>query len=100
MTPLGPGYSEEPFWWREASTRALPEGGSEIERPEMAFPTDVDAVIVGGGYTGMMAAATLASHGRSVALLEKNELGWRASSRNGGMVHPGFKLGLATLLKP
>jgi glycine/D-amino acid oxidase-like deaminating enzyme len=65
----------------------------------MAFPTDVDAVIVGGGYTGIMAAATLARRGRSVALLEKNELGWGASSRNGGMVHPGFKLGLATLLK-
>ncbi|TMD87931.1 MAG: FAD-binding oxidoreductase, partial [Chloroflexi bacterium] len=49
--------------------------------------------------TGMMAAARLAWRGRSVALLEKNELGWGASSRNGGMVHPGFKLGLATLLK-
>ncbi|TMC64434.1 MAG: FAD-binding oxidoreductase [Chloroflexota bacterium] len=64
-----------------------------------AFPTAVDAVIVGAGYTGMMAAARLAWRGRSVALLEKNELGWGASSRNGGMVHPGFKLGLATLLK-
>jgi gamma-glutamylputrescine oxidase len=61
--------------------------------------SDVDAVIVGGGYTGMMAAARLAWRGRSVALLEKNELGWGASSRNGGMVHPGFKLDLATLLK-
>jgi glycine/D-amino acid oxidase-like deaminating enzyme len=65
----------------------------------MAFPTDVDAVIVGGGYTGMMAAATLARRGRSIALLEKNELGWGASSRNGGMVHPGFKADLATMLK-
>jgi glycine/D-amino acid oxidase-like deaminating enzyme len=59
----------------------------------------VDVVIVGGGYTGMMAAARLAWRGRSVALLEKNELGWGASSRNGGMVHPGFKLDVATLLK-
>src|SRR5256714_13458204 len=64
-----------------------------------AFPTEVDAVIVGGGYTGMMAAVRLAWRGRSVALLEKDELGWGASSRNGGMVHPGFKLDLATLLK-
>jgi glycine/D-amino acid oxidase-like deaminating enzyme len=47
----------------------------------------------------MMAAARLAWRGCSVALLEKNELGWGASSRNGGMVHPGFKLDLATLLK-
>jgi len=59
----------------------------------------VDVVIVGGGYTGMMAAARLAWRGRSVALLEKNELGWGASSRNGGMVHPGFKANLPALLK-
>ena len=59
----------------------------------------MDVVIVGGGYTGMMAAGTLASRGRSVALLEKNQLGWGASSRNGGMVHPGFKADLSTMLK-
>jgi len=63
------------------------------------LPTDVDVVIVGGGYTGVMAAARLAWHGRAVALLEKNELGSGASSRNGGMVHPGFKLSAATLLR-
>jgi glycine/D-amino acid oxidase-like deaminating enzyme len=56
-------------------------------------------VVVGGGYTGMMAAARLAQRGRSVALLETHELGWGASSRNGGMVHPGFKAGPAALLK-
>jgi glycine/D-amino acid oxidase-like deaminating enzyme len=56
-------------------------------------------VVVGGGYTGTMAAARLAWRGRSVALLEQNELGWGASSRNGGMVHPGFKLGPGELLK-
>jgi len=54
---------------------------------------------VGGGYTGTMAAARLAWRGRSVALLEKHELGWGASSRNGGMVHPGFKIGPDALLK-
>ena len=56
-------------------------------------------MVVGGGYTGMMAAARLAQRGRSVALLETHELGWGASSRNGGMVHPGFKVGPAALLK-
>jgi glycine/D-amino acid oxidase-like deaminating enzyme len=45
-----------------------------------------------------MAAARLAWRGRSVALLEKHELGWGASSRNGGMVHPGFKLGPDALI--
>ena len=56
-------------------------------------------VIIGGGYTGMMAAARLASRGRSVTVLERNQLGWGASSRNGGMVLPGFKTGPGSLLK-
>jgi glycine/D-amino acid oxidase-like deaminating enzyme len=54
-------------------------------------------VIIGGGYTGMMAAARLVWRGRAVTLLEQHELGWGASSRNGGMVHPGFKVGPKTL---
>ena len=56
-------------------------------------------VIIGGGYTGIMAAARLAWRGRSVTVLEQNELGWGASSRNGGMVLPGFKVGPDALLK-
>lgn len=50
-------------------------------------------MIIGGGYTGLMAAARLAWRGRAVAVLEQHEPGWGASSRNGGMLHPGFKLG-------
>ncbi len=56
-------------------------------------------VIIGGGYTGMMAAARLAWRGRSVTVLEQNELGWGASSRNGGMVLPGFKSDPGSLLR-
>lgn len=67
--------------------------------PEAALPTEADVVIVGGGYTGMMAAARLAWRGRAVALLERNELGWGASSRNGGMAHPGFKVGPSTVAR-
>jgi len=91
-TPLAEAYREEPYWWREAPTLTLPQRGRELAG-------DVDVVIVGGGYTGMVAAARLAWRGRSVALLEKNELGSGASSRNGGMVHSGFKADLATTLK-
>jgi len=46
-----------------------------------------------------MAATRLASRGRSVALVEQRELGWGASSRNGGMAHPGFKVSVAGLIK-
>ena len=55
------------------------------------MPAEADVVIIGGGYTGTMAAARLASRGRSVTVLDRNELGWGASSRNGGTVLPGFK---------
>ncbi|MDQ6708956.1 MAG: FAD-binding oxidoreductase [Candidatus Dormibacteraeota bacterium] len=89
MTPLAASYREEPFWWREAP----PASG-----PAASLPTDVDVVIVGGGYTGMMAATRLAWRGRSVAVLEKETFGWGASGRNGGMVHPGFKVDPGTLL--
>lgn len=56
-------------------------------------------VVVGGGYTGVTAATYLARRGRAVVLLERQELGCGASSRNGGMVLPGFKLGLPTLIQ-
>ena len=88
--PLGDGYREEPYWWRDAPP---------IQPVPGPLPTEVDAVVIGGGYTGSMAAARLAWRGRSVALVEKNALGSGASGRNGGMVHPGFKVGPGALIE-
>lgn len=88
--PLSDGYREEPYWWH-----AAPPMGP----PTAPVPSEVDVVVIGGGYTGMMAAARLAWRGRAAAVLEANDFGWGASGRNGGMVHPGFKVGPAALLK-
>ena len=63
------------------------------------LPTKVDVAIIGGGYTGLSAARTLAKQGISAAVLEANTIGWGASSRNGGMVLTGLKLGMQTVLK-
>jgi glycine/D-amino acid oxidase-like deaminating enzyme len=61
------------------------------------LPAHVDVVVVGGGYCGLEAATTLASLGRSVVVLDRHDLGWGASSRNGGMVIPELKAGPRTL---
>jgi glycine/D-amino acid oxidase-like deaminating enzyme len=67
-------------------------GGTPGELPEHA-----DVAIVGAGFTGLSAARTLAKRGAKVAVLETNTIGWGASSRNGGMVLAGMKLGVETL---
>ena len=63
------------------------------------LPERVDVAIIGGGYTGLSAARTLAQNGARVAVLEANTIGWGASSRNGGMVLTGLKLGMQTIQK-
>jgi glycine/D-amino acid oxidase-like deaminating enzyme len=71
-----------PYWWEDA----------RLPRPaEEALPRTADVVVVGSGYTGMAAAWELARRGREVLVLEREELGRGASSRNGGIVHAGGK---------
>jgi glycine/D-amino acid oxidase-like deaminating enzyme len=66
--------------------------------PSRPVPERVDVAIVGAGFTGLSAARTLARHGASVAVLETETIGWGASSRNGGMVLTGMKLGVNQLI--
>ncbi len=61
------------------------------------MPAQSDVVVVGAGYCGLSAAIELARRGRSVVVLDRHELGWGASSRNGGMVIPELKAGPRTL---
>ena len=84
-------YERRPYW--HAGMPALQD------RSGRALPDSVDAVVIGGGYTGVAAARKLALQGARVALLEANTLGWGASTRNGGIAHPGFKWDPATLAK-
>jgi glycine/D-amino acid oxidase-like deaminating enzyme len=58
----------------------------------------VDVAVVGGGYTGLAAARRLASAGATVVVLEREHVGWGASSRNGGQVLTGLKLDPETLV--
>ena len=68
--------------------------------PEMSLP-DIqdsllegrrfDAVVIGGGVVGCAIARELSKADISIAVIEKEaDLAMQASSRNDGMVHPGF----------
>ncbi|MGD0160840.1 MAG: FAD-binding oxidoreductase [Candidatus Sulfotelmatobacter sp.] len=62
------------------------------------LPERVDVAVIGAGFTGLSAARTLAKRGAKVAVLESETMGWGASSRNGGMVLTGMKLGVNKLI--
>ena len=82
---------DTPYWWATA-----PELPGYSDRP---LPHQTDVVVIGGGYTGLSAARTLAQRGVSVVVLEKETIGWGASSRNGGQVLTGLAIGPAALIK-
>ncbi len=60
-------------------------------RPAVPLPSSTDVAIIGGGYTGLAAARTLARAGTDVTVLERYHLGWGVSGRNGGFVLQGYK---------
>ena len=81
---------ERNYW---LTTTEFPKlGGSE------PVPEVVDVAVIGAGFTGLSAARTLAKRGARVAVLESETIGWGASSRNGGMVLTGMKLGVNQLV--
>ncbi len=59
--------------------------------PPLGEAVDADVVIVGGGFSGLSTAISLAERGRDVRVLEAVEPGWGASGRNGGQVIPGVR---------
>lgn len=50
-----------------------------------------DVCIVGAGFAGVSAAYHLAKAGQRVILLDTQRVGWGASGRNGGQLHPGLR---------
>ena len=62
-------------------------------------PPTADVAIIGGGYTGLSCARTLAKAGVSVVVLERETIGWGASSRNAGITGCGLKAGAPTIFK-
>lgn len=72
-----------------------------LEAPQVLardFPVSADVAVIGGGFTGLSAARSLAKNGAKVVVLEAENVGWGASCRNGGMVLSGLKLGTTVLV--
>ncbi|GLK75706.1 gamma-glutamylputrescine oxidase [Methylopila jiangsuensis] len=61
-------------------------------RPRLKGFARADVAIIGAGFTGLSAALHLAERGVSVVVLEQARVGWGASGRNGGQLHPGQRL--------
>src|SRR5882757_7932579 len=66
--------------------------------PAKSLPESIDVAVIGAGFTGLSAALALAKRGVRVAVLDSETIGWGASSRNGGMVLTGLKLGVNELI--
>lgn len=71
-----------PFWWEDQ-----PQYKNNDD-----LPLDADVVVIGAGYTGLSAALTLSRSGRSVVVLDAEDVGFGASTRNGGMLGSGHKV--------
>jgi glycine/D-amino acid oxidase-like deaminating enzyme len=55
-----------------------------VENAPLAGDVTADVCVVGGGYSGLWTAITLASAGARVVLVEARRCGDGASGRNGG----------------
>jgi len=80
-----------PFWPDNYPKPGLPLAAE--------LPAEVDVAIIGGGYTGLSCARPLAKAGVSVAVLERETIGWGASSRNAGITGCGLKAGAPAIFK-
>ncbi len=78
QSPIAPGAS-----WYEATL------GARQAYPSLDGNRTTDVVIVGGGFTGLSAAAHLASAGIGVVLIDACRFGDGASGRNGGQLGTG-----------
>jgi glycine/D-amino acid oxidase-like deaminating enzyme len=85
-----------PYWWDTLPDRGALQHASELQG--LLTASRFDVAVLGAGYTGLAAARWLARSGASVVVLERERVGWGASSRNGGQVLTGLKLEPAVLV--
>jgi glycine/D-amino acid oxidase-like deaminating enzyme len=86
MTPT-PDVTAAPFW----------QDGTVPVIAADPLPARVDALVVGGGYTGLAAARETAAAGLATVVLEAGHVGAGCSGKNGGQVAYSLKPTFARL---
>ena len=77
-------FKAMPYWWEAYK----PTAQDPVDPPKRAR-----VAIVGAGYGGLSTSLELAKHGIDCVVLEAKELGFGASTRNGGGVSGGVNIG-------
>ena len=77
----GDSFSFEPYWW---------ETDQKIVLEKYALPETLDVLVVGAGYTGLAAGIIANGLGAKTLIVDAEDIGNGASTRNGGMfgAHP------------
>jgi glycine/D-amino acid oxidase-like deaminating enzyme len=83
---------KEAVYWLDTVRRA------HSQHDSVQLPPRADVVVVGAGYTGLSAARRLAKAGATVVAIDAHDVGYGASSRNGGQVLTGLRIDPATLV--
>lgn len=81
---LHAAFKSEPYWWE--AYRPTAQNLADV-------PKECRVAIVGGGYAGLATALELAKQNVDSVVLEAKELGYGASTRNGGAVSGGVNIG-------
>ena len=79
----------EPYWWEKAP---------RLEAPRVTLPSEADVAIIGSGYAGLSAALPLLRGGRSALVLEAEQPGIGASSRNGGAIGATLRISFSRMI--
>ena len=79
-----PEFKAKPYWWEAWEPTAAPSADPASRVP---------VAIVGGGYAGLNAALELKRSGVEAVVLEAQDFGFGASTRNGGQVSSGVNIG-------